>query len=82
MKPFDTDSEHLTLGDLVIENGTDIVLLHGFLEISKDRATLLRLELLEEFIRAAKEEILKIENLPDKAERRVNAPEIVDNPFD
>jgi len=40
MKPFENDSEAVSLGEMNIENGTRAVALHGSLDITRDKAGL------------------------------------------
>lgn len=54
-KPFEDDSCVVSLGELSVENGLDYILLSGSLEISRDAASLTRLDRLIEILVSIKQ---------------------------
>ncbi|GJD53310.1 hypothetical protein OPKNFCMD_6085 [Methylobacterium crusticola] len=81
LTPFADDAAVQTLGDLTVENGTARIVLHGSLEIARDRPGLERARALRRTLDAI---VRALEGAPDLPERAA-APEAearsVRNPF-
>ena len=82
MKPFADDARQITIGDLVFENGTDRISLHGEIEFARDRHGL---EAALELARIAGDIATALKAMPDLPEEAA-APErstrTFDNPFE
>ncbi|MEH3144955.1 MAG: hypothetical protein PGN34_06320 [Methylobacterium frigidaeris] len=80
LTPFADDSTVQTLGDLTIENGTGRVVLHGSLELARDRRSLERARALRRLVEAVVE-ALEGQDLPERAGSAEETAETVKNPF-
>jgi hypothetical protein len=76
--PFANDAAQVSIDRLTIENGTDRIVLHGSLEIGRDRQGLERALRLKHLLDQAVT-TLQSETLP--AERPTRPPGSVANPF-
>lgn len=83
MRPFENDTEVVSVSDLTIENGIDVIAIHGSIELSKDRLSLQRIEALQALLLEIKGSFDDVNDLPEKA----TAPEkgavieVITNPF-
>ncbi|MBY0295247.1 MAG: hypothetical protein K2X71_04275 [Methylobacterium sp.] len=80
LTPFADDDAAQTLGDLTVENGTERVLLHGALELARDRRSLERARTLRAILDAVVT-ALEGQDLPEEAPRPEARTESVKNPF-
>jgi hypothetical protein len=78
-KPFENESEALTIGDLTAENRLDRLTLYGRLDLTRDKAGLEAARALKALLDAAVT-VLEADTLPDKV-KRPKAPKTVKNPF-
>lgn len=79
-KPFADDAAVQSFGAFSIENGTSRILLHGSLELTKDRSGLERAErikvILDEIVAA-----LESAELPEDLAENLKSLTVVKNPF-
>lgn len=80
-KAFADDSAVITAGDLQIENGTDAVVLHGQLEIRRDKAGLASARILAQALADAVRVLEATPDLPDRAAPEIDPRGSVANPF-
>lgn len=81
IRPFESDSQSLSLGGLTIENGTDRIAIYGSLDLTKDNAGLERARELKAVLDAVVHALQAAGELPDRVEP--NRPtERVKNPFE
>lgn len=78
--PFGNDAEAQTIGDLTIENGTARIVLHGSLELTRDRAGLARARALKRAVDAIVR-ALAAEDLPQAVDDPPVPPQTMKNPF-
>ncbi len=79
LRPFENESQSITVGELTIENRTDQLELYGSLAITRDRAGLARARELKAVIDAT---LAQLEGEPDLPELISFRPtDSVDNPF-
>ncbi|WP_407525556.1 hypothetical protein [Methylobacterium oryzisoli] len=78
--PFADDAAVQTLGDLTVENGTERVVLHGSLDLARDRRSLERARALRATLDAVVA-ALERADLPEEAPRPEAKTESVKNPF-
>jgi hypothetical protein len=81
MKPFADDASVLTTGDLVVENGLDVIAVHGQLDIARDKAGLAAARALAATFTAIAETLEAHRDLPERAEPAVEPRGSVRNPF-
>lgn len=80
IEPFADDESVLTLGELVIENGTESITMHGDIRIDRDRTGLERARILARTFADAVASLEK-EDLPEKAPEQGDDGGSVPNPF-
>ena len=80
LTPYADDSAALTIGEFTIENGTDCVVLHGSLDLTRDKAGLERAWLLKTAVDRIVAALEAEKALPDKI-APPDAPSQVKNPF-
>jgi hypothetical protein len=78
--PYADDSAALTIGEFTIENGTDCVVLHGSLDLTRDKAGLERARLLKATVDRIVAVLEGDKSLPDKI-APPEKPSEVKNPF-
>ncbi|ACL61878.1 hypothetical protein [Methylobacterium nodulans] len=78
--PFADDATVQTLGPLTVENGTERVVLHGSLELARDRLSLERARALRRILDAVVT-ALEGQDLPEEAPRPEGRTQSVKNPF-
>lgn len=78
--PFADDAAVRTIGGLSIENGTSTITVHGTLDLSRDRAGLVRAKALKAAVDAI---VARLESgpLPDAVAEVPQATETLPNPF-
>lgn len=81
MKPFADDASVLTTGELVIENGVDVIAVHGQVDIARDRTGLAAARALAATFSAIAEALEAQRDLPEHAESTVEPHGSVRNPF-
>ncbi|KMO32728.1 hypothetical protein ACQVP2_28680 [Methylobacterium aquaticum] len=79
--PFADDAAVQTLGDLTLENGTARIVLHGSLDLSRDRQSLERARALAKTLTAIVAALEDEDDLPDRADEVRVATTEVKNPF-
>lgn len=79
-RPFADDASVLEIDELSIENGEAAIVVHGSLELSRDKAGLAKAKRLYAVLGAA---IASMESgdLPDKIEAATASAQTVKNPF-
>ncbi|MFE1602474.1 hypothetical protein [Methylobacterium sp. ID0610] len=80
LTPFADDATVQTIGPLTVENGTERVVLHGSLDLARDRQSLERARALKRILEAVVA-ALEGEDLPEEAPRAEAKTESVKNPF-
>ena len=81
-KPFDNATSTVAMGDLLVENGTDWIALHGSLDFHKDRLSLERARQLAALFTAIGDRLeAEGDALPDEVQPAVEAPVMVRDPF-
>ena len=78
-KPYANESDVLTIGSLGIENRVDRVMLHGDMELTRDKAGLALAKQLQAVINAIVKALEADKVLPDAVE--ILKPRSVKNPF-
>lgn len=78
--PYADDAAVLTVGDLTLENGTTRVVLHGSLELTRDKAGLARARDLKRILDAVVR-ALADGDLPDAVEDAPEPTRTTGNPF-
>jgi hypothetical protein len=83
MRPFENDSEAVSIAGLSIENGIDMVAVHGNLEITRDQQSLKHIEALMSLLGDVKAKLMNLGELPDVAVSDVDSAkvDVVANPF-
>ncbi|TLX16292.1 hypothetical protein [Rhizobium sp. MHM7A] len=83
MRPFENDKESMSLSGLSIDNGPDLIAIHGILEITRDRRSLQRVETLESLLGDIKAKLLSFGELPEVASPEIDPTkvDVVANPF-
>ncbi|MGY2048481.1 hypothetical protein [Methylobacterium sp. JK268] len=81
LTPFADDATAQTLGEFTIENGTERVVLHGSLELARDRRSLERARALKGILEAVVKALEAETTLPEEAPRQEAKAESVRNPF-
>jgi hypothetical protein len=83
MRPFENDTEVVTVSDLAVENGLDQIVIHGALELSRDRLSLQRIDALQSILAEIKISLGDPDTLPEKtsAPGLTDAVDVVENPF-
>jgi hypothetical protein len=81
LTPFADDAAVQTLGEFTIENGTERIVLHGSLELARDRRSLERARALKGVLEAVVAALEKQTDLPEEAPRPEAKAESVRNPF-
>jgi hypothetical protein len=80
IKPFQNESEAVTIGDLNVENRLDHVAVYGRLEITRDKAGLEAARQLRATLEAVEQALESEKALPDKV-AGPKPPTAVKNPF-
>ena len=81
-KPFENDSQAMVVaGDLNIENGQDVIVLSGAVEISRDKVGLERAKALQVVLGEIVGRLEADRNLPEKLVPAQNTPAYVKSPF-
>ena len=78
-KPFANESDVLTLGSLAVENRVDRVSLHGDVELTRDKAGLVKARALKAILDAVIKTLEAEKQLPDAVQ--VARPKTINNPF-
>lgn len=78
--PYADDGAVRTVGDLSVENGTARIVIHGSLELTRDRAGLARARSLRRTLDAIVR-TLAAADLPEAADEATEPPDTVRNPF-
>jgi len=83
MRPFENDTEAVSISGLSIENGLDLIVVHGTLEITRDSRSLRRIEALESLLGGIKARLLSFDALPEVASPHIDVDkvDVVANPF-
>ena len=81
LTPFADDSTSLSIGDLTVENGTDMLALYGSLNITRDQAGLKHARDLLALLKATVHALEQAHGLPEKIAETTEAPKMVKNPF-
>lgn len=81
IKPFADDSRVVTVGDLAIENGTGAIVIHGDIEIRRDRAGLDAARILRDACAAIVDTLEAQAGLPGEAPPARRSERTFDNPF-
>jgi len=79
-RPYADAAAVQTIGGLSLENGPDVIAVHGSLDLTRDRVGLDRARALQAAITAIVE-ALSGSDLPDEAAAPVEKPDTVRNPF-
>jgi hypothetical protein len=79
-RPFADAAAVRTIGGLCLENGRDRIVVHGSLDLTRDRAGLERARALRATVTAIVE-ALEGQSLPEAIAEATTAPEVVKNPF-
>ncbi len=79
LKPFDNESESITIDGLTVENRIDQLEIYGSLSITRDQPGLERALMLKQLIDAAVEALQNDAALPDRI--TLQPTDSVDNPF-
>ncbi|WP_018263448.1 hypothetical protein [Methylobacterium sp. WSM2598] len=79
--PFSDDATVQTLGAFTVENGTERIVLHGSLELARDRLSLERARTLRAILEGVVTALEAQAHLPEEAPRRQPRTESVRNPF-
>jgi hypothetical protein len=83
MRPFENDNEVTSISGLSIENGPDLIVVHGSLEITQDNRSLRRIEDLLSLLSGIREKLLGFGELPEVSAPDIEASkvDVVANPF-
>lgn len=83
MRPFENDKESISLSGFSIENGLDLISIHGILEIARDKQSLQRVETLQSLLGDIKAKLLSFGELPEVAFPEIDPAkvDVVANPF-
>ena len=80
-QPFSDDSASLSIGEFIIENGTDKVALYGSLDITRDKSGLKQARALKAAVDAIMKALEQDKALPDES-GPTEEPEQVKNRFE
>lgn len=80
-KPFADDSAVLSIGELVIENGTQSIAFHGSLDITRDQKGLEKARALQSAINEIVGALETDRNLADELPAQKRSTKTFDNPF-
>ncbi len=78
-KPFANDSHSTSIGDMIVENGTDSIGLYGQIDLSRDKVGLARARALKAFFDSVVAALEGQASLPDALPDR--KPGTIKNPF-
>jgi hypothetical protein len=78
---FDDDSSVMTVDEMSIENGTEIIAIHGSMNIAKDQHSLKNIKALINVLQQISNCIAEEENLPEKIEITTEEGGETENPF-
>lgn len=81
IKPFQDNEGTSTIGHLVVENSTTILVISGSLEVTRDKVGQKHARALKDLAEAILEQLEAPDNLPDKTDPPRNAADHIDNPF-
>lgn len=81
IKPFADDQGSSSIGDLTVENGSDVVVMSGNLEVTRDKAGLKHALALKQVADALVAELEGTGDLPEKVATTATATDEVANPF-
>jgi hypothetical protein len=83
MRPFENDEESMSLSGLSVDNGLDLIAIHGTLEITQDKRSLNRIEALQTLLGDIKAKLLTLGELPEVASSGIDPGkvDVVANPF-
>jgi hypothetical protein len=79
-QPYSDDSTSLSIGEFIIENGTDRIALYGSLDVTRDKAGLRQAKALKATVDAIVKALEQDKALPDESDP-TEAPQQVKNPF-
>lgn len=81
-RPFENDSSAFVTGDLLVENGTESIAMHGQLEFRRDRLSLERARKLAALFTAIGDRLeAEGDALPEEIGPTVEPPVMVKDPF-
>lgn len=81
IEPFADDASVLTNGELVIENGSDVIAVHGQIDIARDKAGLAAARSLAAAFSAIAATLEAQGDLPERVQPVVEPRGSVENPF-
>lgn len=80
IKPYQNESESLTIGGLTVENRTDRIAIYGNIHLTRDKAGLAQARVLKTLVDGVVQALESEKALPDRIEL-TNKPRPARNPF-